>query len=256
MLSKNNIKYIRSLKLKKFRQKYNKFVVEGNKIALEMIQSGSITIENIYALSSWVKTNEHLLKFHNDKLRLVSEKELQKISFLKTPNEVLIVAEAFDNQVDGATVLNGVSLFLDGIQDPGNMGTIIRTADWFGIESIFCSPNCVSLYNSKVLQSTMGAFLRVKVIELSFEELKNKFPNLPVYGTILGGENIFESHLEDKGIIVIGSEGNGISDSVIEQLDYRITIPTNSVNGSESLNAAVATGIVCAIFKNNKYVKK
>ena len=187
---------------------------------------------------------------------MVSEEELQKISFLKTPNEVLIVAEAFDNQVDEATVLNGVSLFLDGIQDPGNMGTIIRTADWFGIESIFCSPNCVSLYNSKVLQSTMGAFLRVKVIELSFEELKNKFLNLPVYGTILGGENIFESHLEDKGIIVIGSEGNGISDSVIEQLDYRITIPTNSVNGSESLNAAVATGIVCAIFKNNNYVKK
>ena len=252
MLSKNNIKYIRSLKLKKFRQKYNKFVVEGNKIALEMIQSGSVTIENIYALSSWVKTNEHLLKFHNDKLRLVSEKELQKISFLKTPNEVLIVAEAFDNQVDEATVLNGVSLFLDGIQDPGNMGTIIRTADWFGIESIFCSSNCVSLYNSKVLQSTMGAFLRVKTLHYTLPELLEQVGDLPVFGAAMNGENIFSINKPENGIIVIGNEGKGISTELNSSINKWIHIPSGNSTGAESLNAAVATGIICATLLSDR----
>ena len=252
MLSKNNIKYIRSLNLKKFRQKYNNFVVEGDKIAQEMLTYRNIKIENIYALSNWIKTNDYLLRFHKDKLIPVSQKELERISFLKTPNDILIVAKEIENDFDRKEVENGLSLYLDGIQDPGNLGTIIRIADWFGIKTVFCSSNCVSLYNSKVLQSTMGAFLRVKVVEFSFLDLLDQFSKLPVYGTVLGGENIFDTAIASKGIIVVGSEGKGISKEVMKKLDHKITIPSNASNGAESLNAAVATGIVCAIFKNTK----
>jgi len=250
MLSKNNIKYIRSLKLNKFRQKYNNFVVEGDKIAQEMLQDKNIEIENIYALPSWIETMDNLLKFHKEKLIPVNPKELKKISFLNTPNNVLIIAKRLPESIDLEEVVNGISLYLDGIQDPGNMGTIIRIADWFGISSIFCSSNTVALYNVKVLQATMGAFMRIKVVEMPFNELLAKFPQLPLYGTVLGGENIFKTKLEHKGIIVIGSEGQGISEEVMQQLNYKISIPSHAKSGAESLNAAVATGIVCAIFKN------
>ncbi len=250
MLSKNNIKYIRSLKLNKFRQKYNNFVVEGDKIVQEMLQDDNIEIENIYALPAWIETMDNLLKFHKEKLIAVNQKELKKISFLKTPNKVLVIARMLSKNIDLEEVSNGFSIYLDGIQDPGNMGTIVRIADWFGISTIFCSANTVTLYNAKVLQATMGAFMRVKVIELTFKELIVKFPDLPVYGTVLGGENIFKAKLERKGIIVIGNEAKGISEEVLQQLNYKISIPSEAKNGAESLNAAVATGIVCAIFKN------
>ena len=238
MLSKNKIKYLRSLHSKKFRQKYNKFVVEGDKIAQEMLRNKNIEIENIYALTSWIKTNEDLLKFHKDKLIPISEIELKKVSSLKTPNNVLIISEILSEDYDSGETENEISLFLDGIQDPGNLGTIIRIADWFGIKTVFCSQKCVSLYNPKVLQATMGAFLRVKVVELPFSKLKNEFPDLPLYGTVLGGENIFETKLSKKGIIVIGSEGNGISKEVLKQLDFQIEIPSNAGSGTESLNAS------------------
>jgi TrmH family RNA methyltransferase len=225
-------------------------VVEGDKIAQEMLQDDNIEIENIYALPSWIETRDNLLKFHKEKVIPVNPKELKKISFLKTPNNVLIVAKMLSEDVDLEEVNNSISIYLDGIQDPGNLGTIIRIADWFGISTIFCSSNTVALYNAKVLQATMGAFMRVKVIVLSFNELLNKFPELQVYGTVLGGENIFKTTLEPKGIIVVGSEGQGISDEVMQHLNYKISIPSDAENGAESLNAAVATGIVCAIFKN------
>jgi TrmH family RNA methyltransferase len=250
MLSKNNIKYLHSLKLKKFRQKYDNFVVEGDKIAKEMLQSGNVEIENIYALASWIEANESLLQAYKKKLLPVTESELKKITLLTTPNEVLIVAKRFSDDVDTNEVNTGLSLFVDGIQDPGNMGTIIRTADWFGIKTIFCSTDTFSLYNAKVLQATMGAFLRVRIIPIDFTNLASKFPELPVYGTVLGGENIFRAKLGDRGIIVIGNEGQGISDQVLQHLDFRLTIPSDATSGAESLNAAVAAGIICAIFRN------
>lgn len=250
MLSKKNIKYIRSLKLKKFRQKYNNFVVEGDKIVQEMLQYKNIEIENIYALPSWIETNNKLLEFHKKKLLPVTEAELKQISFLTTPNSVLAIAAGLPDDFDSKAVSKGISLYLDGIQDPGNMGTIIRTADWFGIKTVFCSTDTVSLYNPKVMQATMGAFLRVKVIVKAFSALVESFPELPLYGTVLGGENIFKAKLQDRGIIVIGNEGQGISPEVLKRLDHRLMIPPGSNDSAESLNAAVATGIVCAIFKN------
>ncbi len=251
MLSKNNIKYIRSLKLKKFRQKYNNFVVEGDKISKEMLLHKNLVIENIYALPEWIETNAGLLKVHKKKLTAISEKELKMITFLTTPNEVLIIARTLPEEVDDALVNNGLSLFLDGIQDPGNLGTIIRTADWFGIKTVFCSEDCVSLYNPKTLQATMGAFLRVQVIPIGFSVLVSKFPKLPVFGTVTDGKNIFDAKLEKRGIIVIGSEGQGISAPVLEGINFKLTIPPGDSGGAESLNAAVAAGIVCAVFNNH-----
>ena len=250
MLSNNGIKFIRSLKLKKFRQKYNNFVVEGDKIAQEILQSENIEIESIYALPSWVETNRDLLKLHKEKLTPVTEIELKKISIHPTPNSVLVIAKCFSEEFDKQKVSEGVSLYLDGIQDPGNLGTIIRIADWFGISTVFCSPDTVDLYNAKVMQATMGAFLRVKVVKMEFSAVVESFPKLPVYGTVLGGENIFKAKLQDKGIIVVGNEGQGISPKIMKRLDYKLMIPSGTNNSAESLNAAVATGIVCAIFKN------
>lgn len=251
MLSKNNIKYICSLKLKKFRQKYNNFVVEGDKISKEMLLHANVEIENIYALPSWIETNAGLLKNHNKKLVPITEIELKKITFLTTPNEVLIIARTLPETVDEEVVNHSLSLFLDGIQDPGNLGTIIRTADWFGIKTVFCSEDCVSLYNPKTLQATMGAFLRVKVIPMAFPALVAKFPKLPVFGTDTDGKNIFDAKLEKNGIIVIGSEGQGISPPVLERINFKLTIPPGASGGAESLNAAVAAGIICAVFNNH-----
>ena len=143
---------------------------------------------------------------------------------------------------------NVFSFYLDGIQDPGNMGTIMRIADWFSIPYIFCSETSVDIWNPKVVQSSMGAFLRVKAFEVNFQDIKTHFPNLPIFATILRGDNIFKMDAPSKGIIVIGNEGSGISDTILNQTDFKISIPGGG--GAESLNAGVATGIVCAVLCN------
>ncbi|MFT5765328.1 MAG: TrmH family RNA methyltransferase, partial [Saprospiraceae bacterium] len=153
-------------------------------------------------------------------------------------------------EVSSDAVSEGLSLYLDHIQNPGNFGTILRVADWFGIGTVFCSESSADLYNPKVIQSTMGAFLRVRVVKTDFEQLKTDYPKLPVYGTVLAGQNLFNTPLEQKGIIVIGSEGKGISPAVMQYITHPLTIPTHADGGAESLNAAVAAGIVCAVFRN------
>ena len=143
-----------------------------------------------------------------------------------------------------------LSLYLDGIQDPGNMGTILRIADWFGVDCVFSSPDCVDPYNPKVIQATMGAFLRVSCIETTIERLHEEHPGLPIYGAVMDGENVFHANLKSKeGIIVIGNEGRGISSEAESLLSQRISIPPAAHSGAESLNAAVATGILCAVFR-------
>jgi len=149
-------------------------------------------------------------------------------------------------------VQNDLSLFLDGIQDPGNMGTILRIADWFGIAHVFCANGCVDVYNSKVVQSSMGAFLRVKAIPSSYEAIKADFPTLPSYATTLHGANVFTNELTSNGLIMIGNEGKGLSEALIHAANHRITIPSFSESGAESLNAGVATGIICAAFRGAK----
>jgi RNA methyltransferase, TrmH family len=248
MVSKQKIKYIQSLKIKKYRQKYSNFIVEGEKMALELLADSQFTIENIIALETWIEIHKLALKPHFNKILTATEADLKQISNLTTPNKVFIIAAQPTPHFNEKLIENNYSLYLDGIQDPGNMGTILRIADWFSIPYVFCSETCVDVWSSKVVQASMGAFLRVKTMELPFETLKNRFPKLPIFATILRGGNIFKNTFPEQGIIVIGNEGNGVSEAIVNQTDFKIAIPGGG--GAESLNAAVATGIVCAVLKN------
>ena len=247
MLSKNTIKYIRSLHQKKFRQKYNKFIVEGDKIAKEILISKTLKVEAIYSTFDWCKNNEYLLNENELPIQEVTTQELKKISTLKTPNQVLLIANIPNIVIDNQQLSRGFSIYLDAIQDPGNLGTILRIADWFGIEHVFLSDKCVELYNPKVIQATMGAFLRVKVIQDSLLELNKSFPELPIYAAVLNGKNIHDIQA-DKGIIVIGNEARGIDFLKLPQQYEAITIPKGKNGQAESLNAAVACGIICSTF--------
>lgn len=246
MLSKNNIKYINALRKKKFRQKYNNFLVEGDKMILEILTNGQFKIHSIYAVADWLTENAPLLARHRDKITEVSDRELKSISSLTTPNHVLCILEIPNVKLDDKRIGNSLSLVLDNIQDPGNMGSILRTADWFGIEHVFCL-DCVDTYNPKVVQATMGAFLRVRVIPTD-TRIFERWRELPIYGTSLDGENIYHTNLEEKGLIVIGNEGRGIRPEIMPFINHKIKIP--AYGKAESLNAAVATGVVCSVFRN------
>ncbi|MEO0776815.1 MAG: RNA methyltransferase [Bacteroidota bacterium] len=249
-LSKNKLKYLRALRQKKYRQKYDKFIVEGDKIAREFLLQQRYGIEWIIALPHWVETHQKLLQVHFNKTLTVSEAELQQISLLHTPNQVLLVADRFSWSLDPERLGRGLSLYLDGIRDPGNLGTIIRIADWFGLDYIFCSPDCVEEYMPKVVQSAMGALLRVPVLQRELAELRALQPHLPICGTVLDGDNVFEQPLPKAALLVVGNESRGVSAAVREQLTQRLRIPAHLGGGAESLNVAVATGIFCAQFRH------
>ncbi|MFZ4544077.1 MAG: TrmH family RNA methyltransferase [Saprospiraceae bacterium] len=249
MLSNNKIKYLNTLQVKKSRQKYKNFIAEGDKIGSEIINNSSLVLEEIFTTREWLQNHKHEIEQYKDCITEVTDAELKKISALSTPNQVLIVAKQQEFEIDPELLKKELVLYLDGIQDPGNMGTLLRIADWFGIPYVFCSDTCVDVYNPKVIQATMGAFLRVKTKEVSLTEIITE--NIPVYGALLDGENIFDQNLSNHGIIVIGNEGNGISSENLEKINHPIRIPAFA-KGAESLNAAVATGIICALFRNQK----
>lgn len=250
LLSKAKLKYILTLKTSKIRQKYGVFIVEGEKMAQEVLTHKGIEIELICGLESWIQQHSIILNRFPNNAITVTEFELKQISNLTTPNKVFIVAKIPPPQYDEALIQKSFSIYLDGIQDPGNMGTILRIADWFSMPYVFCSKTCVDIWQSKVVQASMGAFLRVQAIEVDFFDLKKRFPDLPSFAAILRGDNIFEkTDFPKHGIIVIGNEGSGISEDIIAQADYKITIPGGG--GAESLNAAVSTGIIAATLINN-----
>jgi len=249
-LSKNTVKFINSLRLKKFRQKYNNFIVEGDKMARELLAQKPGQLVALYALEPWLSATAEAGQLPPEKVVAVSPAELKKISSLNTPNQALAVAAIPEVDVAPEKVARSLSLYLDGIQDPGNFGTILRIADWFGITYIFCSPTCVDPYHPKTVQATMGAFLRVVCIERTIEALLLEFPQLPVYGAVMDGENVFRADLGGgEGVIVIGNEGNGISAHAGRFLTRRISIPPALNSRAESLNAAIAAGILCAVFQ-------
>jgi len=229
---------------------YNNFIVEGEKIVLELLAQTNIEIENIVCTPEWIDKQGAVERDFSDKILIAKEKDMDQMTALKTATNVLVVAKQINSEPNVEKITKDLSLYLDAIQNPGNLGTILRIADWFGISTVFCSQDSVDLYNPKVIQATMGAFLRVAVIKTDFKTLKQTYPHLPVYGTVLEGENVFKSSLDSKGIIVIGSEGKGISPAVKEFVSHPISIPAHQEGGAESLNAAVATGIVCAAFRN------
>ncbi len=235
MLSKNEVKYIQSLYHKKQRQQEGLFITEGPKLVNELLPS-DFTIKTIYATEQWQATNT----VKSVQVITITEQELARISNLQKPNQVLaVVQQSLPNTKPNFST--GLSLALDGIQDPGNLGTIIRIADWFGITQIICSLDTVELYNPKVIQSTMGSFLRT---QLWYQDLATTLTtaNVPVFGALLDGQSIYQIQKPTAGILVIGSEGNGISKDVLSLISHPVTIPR--IGGAESLNAAVATGII------------
>lgn len=247
MISKNKIKLINSLSQKKFRDETGFFVAEGTKLVLDLTPAFNCSI--LAATTSWL--DEHS-GFNADEIIEVDANELNKISNQKTPQGVLAVFAKPHYRWDFDSLKQNLSLALDNVQDPGNLGTIIRIADWFGIKDIFCSEHSADAFNTKTVQATMGALARVRVHTVDLNEfLQSCAGKLPVYGTFMNGGNIYKKTLAQHGIIVMGNEGNGISPEIEKQVTERLLIP-NFPDGqvtSESLNVGVATALVCAEFR-------
>jgi len=253
MLSKNRIKIIKSLNHKKGREKENCFLAEGDKIVNEALKS-NFSVEYIIATSTFIDSNP-LICNPKDTIE-VTKKEIQNASLLKSPQNVMAIIHLPENTFSISSLKNQFSIALDSIQDPGNMGTIIRIADWFGIQHIICSNDTVDCFSPKVIQASMGAIFRVKVHYTNMESTIKKIKELkiPVFGTFLEGDNIFKEPLPSTGILVMGNEGNGISEKISHYIDKRITIPSFGKSGTESLNVGTATAICCAEFKRRTII--
>lgn len=238
MLSKSSIKYIQSLQHKKFRDLNGVFLVEGSKLVLDMLTSGTFEPVKIYAIDSWRENlkNKNLLSF----VEHVTDAELERISAMPSPNKVCGIFKMKVSEKPPKPV--GLTLVLDDIKDPGNLGTIIRTADWFGVKHIICSRNTVEIYNPKVVQSTMGSLSNVNVYYTSIEDYLEQNKNITCYAAVLGGESIRSIPKEKTQIVIIGNEANGIRSEVLKKCSKTVGIlGSGSV---ESLNAAIATAIL------------
>lgn len=241
MLSKNQIKLITSLQQKKYRKQEQLFFAEGVKVVQELLHSN-------FELQELFTTKQDFLSVSKDKLHAISEAELKKISALATPNSCLAV---FKIPKAKETKESGLILALDDVRDPGNLGTIIRLCDWFGIETLLCSEETVDIYNPKVVQATMGSISRVNVVYGDLENFLVK-TKLTVFGTFMDGKNIYQESLPNDGVIVMGNEANGISEAVKKLVTDRIAIPRfGDLQITESLNVATATAIILSEFKRN-----
>ena len=278
MISKNKIKYIHSLELKKNRTKEGKFVAEGHKVVEDLLQRQSANL--IVATHEWLEGKRFGIE---TEVIEVTDEELKKVSFLQHPQQVLGVfslrnpkglatteertweddsfGEKTVSSNGGFSEVNSsvLNLALDGVQDPGNLGTIIRIADWFGIENIYCSQDTVDAYNPKVVQATMGSIARVNVEYGDLSALIQSLPEgTPVYGTLLDGDNIYHDELDNRGLIVMGNEGKGITPEIKQMVNHRLLIP-NFPEGretAESLNVAIATAITCSEFRRQACLQK
>ena len=251
MISKNQIKLVRSLEQKKHRVAEGLFVAEGPKVVGDLLAC-HFRPRMIFTVSGGEKWEVRGERLANIPAQIVTEEELRRISFLQHPQQVLAVMELPNGKNYSLTshplpLTSSLSLALDGVQDPGNLGTIIRIADWYGIETIYCSPQTADAWSPKVVQATMGSIARVQMVYTPLEPLLRN-ARVPVYGTVLEGENIYRQQLSASGIIVMGNEGNGISQPVRQLLTHRLLIPAMRP-GAESLNVAIATAIVCSEFR-------
>ncbi len=239
MLSGNTVKYIQSLTHKKFRDQYRRFIAETPKVVEEFLSAG-YEVDSIYATEEWMITKKEKATDDNGNWIAVRDFELKKISQLKTPREVVGVFHIPDLALPGN--LDGkITLALDDIQDPGNVGTIIRIADWFNIQHILCSLHTAQAYSPKVVQATMGSLAHVKMHYVDLKDFLSK-SKLPLYATSLQGDSVFETGTIDEGILIIGNEGKGISSELLSLAGNHLTIPR--LGRAESLNAAMATGII------------
>ena len=251
MLSKSKISLINSLNIKKYRDKHKLFFAEGEKIINEIIASGQKI--------KWLFTSETGDSYNTDKKNIeevfeISEREMKKISQLKTPSKHLAVLEINENRQNIENLKNELIFAFEDLQNPGNLGSIIRICDWFGINNIILSKHSADIYSPKVIQATAGAFLRVNILYEDLQDFIVKYKETSrniCYGTFLKGENIYNSELTPEGLVVFGNEGQGISDTITKHIDKKLFIPSFSKSDtySESLNIASATSIICSEFK-------
>lgn len=246
-LSKNRIKYIHSLELKKNRDAAGVFLAEGPKVVSELL--GHFPCQLLAATSGW---QPPCTGMQAEESVEVTTEELTRASLLHTPQQVLAIFRKRKDIDNKTEIFRSLCLALDGVQDPGNLGTIIRLADWFGIRHIFCSPDTADVYSPKAVQATMGSLARVHVHVADLPSLIRDLPEgTPIYGTFLDGENMYEKTLSNNGLLIMGNEGRGIRDEVRELVNQRLFIPAypEERGASESLNVGVATAIVCAEFR-------
>ncbi|MBI2731108.1 MAG: RNA methyltransferase [Sphingobacteriales bacterium] len=242
MLSKTQVKYIQSLSHKKFRDEESVFIAEGPKIVSEILAERPSAVRHIYAVNEWLELNKSLVKnINGDKITSVTPAELERVSHLTTPNNVLAVVNKLDI-IEDIDCLEQLVIALDGLQDPGNLGTIIRMADWFGVKHILCSMDCADVYNPKVVQSTMGSILRVNMVYTDLDKFLVKQNGIEIMAATLDGIPVQKVTGGANGVLLIGNESKGINKLLLAKATKKITIP--SLGKAESLNAAVATGII------------
>lgn len=250
MISKNQLKYVRQLEQKKYRKREGLFVAEGVKVVNDLLLRYQPKM--LFATHEYLETHP----LHNATFETIeaSPDELTRLSFQQHPQQVLALFPIPTINYNLSSINNNLSLALDGVQDPGNLGTIIRIADWFGIENIYCSEDTVDAWNPKVVQATMGSISRVNLIYIDLPQmLDNLPPDFPVYGTFLDGKNIYEESLSQEGLVIMGNEGNGISDAVRSRVNRRLLIPDfHQGETADSLNVAIATAITCSEFRRRK----
>ncbi len=255
MLSLNKKKYLNLLKQKKYRQEYGFFIAEGDKIVTDLIHS-NWEVHEIFTLKKWIdKVDENKIPASTI-INIIDTNDLKKISSLKTPHNVLAIIKIPDRNTAFSIHPDKLVLILDEIKDPGNLGTIIRTANWFGIKDIICSNDSVDVFNPKVIQSSMSALINVKIWYLDLKKCLEQYKkaDLPVYGTFTSGKNIYEETLSSNGVILMGNESKGISPSLESFITHRLTIPPfnhSKKETIESLNVATATAIICSEFRKN-----
>ncbi|MBP7808979.1 MAG: RNA methyltransferase [Bacteroidia bacterium] len=245
MISKNQIKQVKALHLKKFRDEENMFIAEGIKVVNEIITTNPEIIHQLFVTESYLQGESNALLNTKVEYITISEEDLKKISAQAQPNNALAVCHYFEDSIPETDLTKQFSFYLDDIRDPGNLGTILRLADWYGIEEVFCSKQSTDVYNPKTIQSAMGSFLRVKVHYCDLYEVAKK--DILVYGAVLDGENVYKTQLQN-GLIIIGNEANGINEKNYKFITNPLTIPSASNSNTESLNAAMATAIICSEF--------
>ncbi|MBQ0046359.1 MAG: RNA methyltransferase [Prevotellaceae bacterium] len=249
MISKNRIKYIHSLEMKKHRKADGVFVAEGHKLVGDLL--GKFQCNYIAATEDWIESHRSLLG--SAEIDIVTPDELRRASFQETPQQVLAIFKQPVYSVNPVEVASSeLVLALDDVQNPGNLGTIVRLADWFGINHIFCSLGCADIYNPKTVQATMGGIAHVQLHYVDLPSMLSSLPKeTPVYGTFLDGDNFYKKELTQTGVIVMGNEGKGVSDAVSKLVTQRLYIPNypEGTETSESLNVAIATAIICSEFR-------
>ncbi len=250
-ISKQEIKFVNSLKIKKYRYRHKKFVCEGKKNFEALLKSG-YQIDNVYLTKSAYENFGN--KINDLPYKIVSEEVFSKISSLKNPQGVLAIVNMPQQEFDISVIVKELTIFLDKIQDPGNMGTILRLAYWFGVKTVLCSVDTVDIYNPKTIQASMGAIFQTQVFYVNAKEVLSELKTqIPIYGTFADGENIYRGKFNIPAVVVFGNEGNGISPELYQFFDKKISVPSLSQGDlTDSLNVGVAAGIILSKLLESK----